>query len=150
MPREPLYPHVPTKNVVLMYHLTPMKNLDGILSTGLRLHFRYFAKYQEPKGIYLAKSPIHSLNVLRHTLEAEPRLAGDYALLEVRVARADLVPDPDYPSTPPVAFISRTEIPPENIRHIASFKGNSINGTAIIRQIWGAALKPMPFFVTRR
>jgi len=147
--REPLYPHVP-KNDVLMYHLTSMKNLNGILSTGLRLGFRYFAKYRGGKGVYLAKSPIYSLNVLRHTLEDEPALAGYYALLEVRVNRADLAPDLDYPSRPPVAFISRTEIPPENIRHIASFEGDSKNGIAFIRQTWGEKLKPMPFFVYRR
>ncbi len=157
--KQPLYPHVPKSrkapvhteplhDEIIMYHVTPLKNLNSILSTGLKPEsHKVFAELQKSRGVYLAKGLIFALNVLRHTLEAEPKLAGDYALLEVRVSESSLAPDPDYQSYPPVAFITKDVITPKNIRHIATFNGQSKDYTAVIRQTWGERRKDMPFFI---
>lgn len=162
--KEPLYPHIPksketqfphhlvapsiSEEEITMYHVTPIKNLDSILSNGLKPRSqKAFAELQESRGIYLANEPIIALNVLRHTLEAEPKLAGDYALLEVRVSKSELEPDPDYQSTPPVAFITKETIPPRNIQHIATINGQSRWNTGILTQTWG---DPLDIFFLRK
>jgi len=100
-----------------MYHVTPVERLDTILKEGLIPSRRpTFVADTDTRPVYLATSQRVALAVASAFVEETGQPSYKVAVLRVEVPpNVELYPDPDYPSIPPVSYMSNKPIPAENI-----------------------------------